>query len=573
MTERLAQNLAALARLSPEMAALVGQRGVDPAMGQATTLDRRPVLEIAGRALDSRRDPRGQAAAEAAAVDAPRVVLAGFGTGYLAEALIDRGIDLATIIVDRPESLAGAMVALDLSRLLDRVPVTCLELLRESLDVAVLRARAPRLVCHGPSLSTSSDLAALAAAWDGIPVADRPPRVLVVGPMAGGSLGPAVSTAAAARACGADVTFFDASDFAAGFRALARSDLATARQGQLTEIIGHTIADEAIGRQADLVVALAQAPLHAAALGRLRDAGIRTAFWFVENCRVLTYWRDLAAAYDRFFAIQPGTFLDRLHDAGAPQPAYLPMACDPDRHRPVALTSHERTRFGSDVSFAGAAYLNRRSVFAGLTDYDLRLWGPGWTDPALARVAAGAGLEYSPEEMIRIVAASTINLNLHSAAHVTGLDPEPDYVNPRTFEIAACGGFQLVDRREPLADLFEADEVVSFGTLEALRPLIDRYLTADDERAAIAERGRARALRDHTYAHRVRSIFREALSPALAAAAIVGVATESIDEAIATHEHGGDVTRDELLLRVLREIGLSHGMTTTRVEPDIKASA
>jgi hypothetical protein len=84
--------------------------------------------------------------------------------------------------------------------------------------------------------------------------------------MAGGSLGPAVSTAAAARACGADVTFFDASDFAAGFRALARSDLATARQGQLTEIIGHTIADEAIGRQADLVVALAQAPLHAAAL-------------------------------------------------------------------------------------------------------------------------------------------------------------------------------------------------------------------------------------------------------------------------------------------------------------------
>lgn len=535
-------------------------------MGRATTPDGRPVLERAGRALDSRRDPRGQADVEAAAVDAPRVVLAGLGTGYLAQALIDRGVDLAAIVVDRPESLAAAMQIVDLRRVLQSVPVTCLELLREPLDVAVLRARAPKLVRHGPSVATSPDLAALAEAWNGIPVAGRPPRVVVVGPMAGGSLGPAVSTAAAAAGCGADATFFDASEFAAGFRALARPGLASthglARQGQLTELVGDTIADEAIACRADLVVALAQAPLHAAALGRLRAAGITTAFWFVENCRVLTYWRELAAAYDCFYAIQTGVWLERLHEAGAARAAYLPMACDPDRHRPIGLTAAERQRFGSDVSFAGAAYLNRRRVFSGLTDYDLRLWGPGWTDPALARAATGRCVEFSSDELVRIVAASTINLNLHSAAHVTGLDPEPDYVNPRTFEIAACGAFQLVDRRTPLADLFEADEVVSFERLDELRPLIDRYLTTSDERLAIAERGRARALRDHTYAHRVRTIFHDALSPALAAAAIVGVGAVSLDEAIASHERGGSLTRDELLLRVLREM-----------TPQVRASA
>ena len=46
----------------------------------------------------------------------------------------------------------------------------------------------------------------------------------------------------------------------------------------------------------DLVIALAQAPLNASVCDRLRAAGIKVAFWFVENYRVLPYWKQVAEA-------------------------------------------------------------------------------------------------------------------------------------------------------------------------------------------------------------------------------------------------------------------------------------
>lgn len=555
-------NLLSLSKRSPAVAPRVSQLPTDGSVVAAVSTTGRPILERAGRALDSRRDPEAAADAQAASVEASQVALLGFGTGYLAEALLARGISLTTIVVDGPGPLAAAMRTRDLRHVLTRVPIVQIEDLRDPVDVATLRARAGDLVLHGPSLAESPDLRGLAAHWQAIPVADRPPRVVVVGPIAGGSLAVAESAAAGARACGADVTFFAAAEFAQAYRALGRHGAIGRnrpfRQGQLAQLIGDTVADVAIESGADLVLALAQAPLHTAALARLREAGIATAFWFVENHRVLTYWRDLASAYDWFYGIQPGEFLDRLHAAGATRPAYLPMACDPERHRPLTLGPDERERFGSDVSFAGAPYLNRRHVLSGLTDFDLRIWGPDWVDPALAPFVANGGQRFSCDEMVRIFSASTINLNLHSAAHVSGLDPQADYVNPRTFELAACRAFQLVDRRDPLPDLFDDDDLTTFSTIEELRGLIEHFLRAHDERESTAARAHARVLRDHTYAHRVERIFRDTLPAELVAAALVGERAETLDEAIARHEAAPVVCRDELLLRMVREVGQNH---------------
>lgn len=392
----------------------------------------------------------------------------------------------------------------------------------------------------------------------------RPPRVLVAGPIYGGTLETARSTARACEALGADTRLIDYGTFGAGWDAISRLPVSAAHQTRLkadyARVLGEMVIASASEWRPDLVIALAQAPLNASVCARLRNAGITVAFWFVENFRVLPYWKQVAKDYDVFFAMQDEPFLSMLRDAGAPKAVYLPTACDPDRHVPVVLTPEERRRFGADVSFAGAPYLNRQRMLLGLIDLNPKIWGDGWAGTELARLAGGGGARFNLDEMIRIFSATKINLNIHSANHVEGLDPDPDYVNPRTFELAACGAFQLVDLRQPLPDLFAEDELATFSSASELRSLIAHYLARPDERAAIAARARARVVAEHSFVHRVRRIFSETLPAALQCgagaprgghASSQGSLTSAID---ALERTSRKMTPDEAMMRVLRHV-------------------
>lgn len=387
--------------------------------------------------------------------------------------------------------------------------------------------------------------------------AARPPRVLVVGPIYGGSLETARSTARASETLGAETRLLDFDAFGAGWHALSALSMAAAHKTRLrvdyARVLGEAVVACAFEFQPDLVIALAQAPINAAVTDRLRAAGIRTAFWFVENHRVLPYWKQVAKDYDTFFAMQDEPFLSMLREAGARKAVYLPTAADPDRHVPVVLTEAEQRRFGADVSFAGAPYLNRQRMLLGLIDLAPKIWGEGWGTTEVAKLAPERGARFDLFEMIRIFAATRINLNIHSANHVAGLDPDPDYVNPRTFELAACGAFQLVDARTPLAMMFGENELVTFRSVTELREQIAYYLAHPDERAAITARARARVLAEHTFAHRVRRIFEEMLPAELQPGqkAIGRGLTEAIG---ALERTSPRMSPDEAMMRVLQHV-------------------
>ena len=553
-------NLRALAARSPSTAAVVADAGSDGPYVVTVASSGDPIVECGGRALDSRRDPAGAARRDAAPVTAAHaVVVAGLGTGYFADALRERGVRVAVIVEANAMGLAAAMRARDLRPLLSEVPVALVATLKDRIELATWRARADTVVPHAPSVAAHPDLAALVAAWPSVRVAKRKPRVLVIGPIYGGTLETSRHAVAAFTACGADARLFDGSVFASAHEAFGSlpgpSATRNSLQGGFAALLGTAIVAAATEWKPDLVFALAQAPLGDTSIQHLRALGITTAFWFVENSRVLTYWRGVAEHYDWFYAIQPGRFLEQLSEHGAVHPAYLPQACDPVQHRPIELTPADREHFGSAVSFAGAPYLNRRRVFQSLTDFGLKLWGPSWDDPVLAPYVGGTGGRFTLDEMVKIFSASTINVNLHSANHIDRLDPDPDYVNPRTFELAACEAFQLVDRRDPLRDLFRPDEVATFDSVPELRTLTARYLAHDDERREMAARARRRALGEHTFAHRIARVMRDTLAPELVAAATVGVTNESLDEAIGRLERAGTTLTDaEMELRVVREV-------------------
>ena len=82
--------------------------------------------------------------------------------------------------------------------------------------------------------------------------------------------------------------------------------------------------------------------------------------------------------------------------------------------------------------------------------------------------------------------------------------------NRRVFEIAGIGTVQLVDAKADIARSFVPDEeVVLFRSSAELR---DRALDLLAERAEIAARARARALREHTWRHRLEILITRTLS-------------------------------------------------------------
>lgn len=336
-------------------------------------------------------------------------------------------------------------------------------------------------------------------------------RVLVVLPLYGGSLPVGRYCAAALSGLGHLVEVFEAPAFHAAFTALSDLRVTPDRleylENSFLQVVSQAVAAKVETFGPDLVLALAQAPLTRQVLKRLRRDGVATAMWFVEDHRLFTYWEAFAPFYDLFAVIQREPFPEKLAAAGQPNVLYLPLAADPAVHRPLALTPVEARRYGAPVSFMGAGYPNRRRAFRELADFDLGIFGSDWEgDPVLAPRVRLSGRRVDTEEAVKIFNAATVNLNLHSSVSAEAAVVPGDFVNPRTFELAMCGAFQLTDRRALLPELFDDDAVARFSDLAELREKLAHFLSRPEERAAYAGRARARALAEHTYARRMETL-------------------------------------------------------------------
>jgi len=336
-------------------------------------------------------------------------------------------------------------------------------------------------------------------------------RILVVLPMYGGSLPIGRYCASALANLGHAVEVFEAPDFHPAFTALktlrVTSDRLEFLENSFLQVVSNAIAAKVETFEPDLVLALAQAPLSRQTLKRLRRDGVATAMWFVEDFRLFTYWEAFAPFYDVFAVIQKEPFGERLDAIGAVNNLYLPLAADPAFHRPLELSPVDRRVFGADLSFLGAGYPNRRAAFRQLLDFDFKIWGSDWDgDEALSRWVQKGGRRITPEEAVKIFSATAVNLNLHSSVDPKKLVTQGDFVNPRTFELAMCGAFQLVDERALMPELFTRDELAAFSSMEELKEKIRHFLDHPGEREAFAQRARKRALTEHCYEARMKTL-------------------------------------------------------------------
>ncbi len=499
------RNLAILEKVNPAVAKMLAQTLIPADHVLQASRQGSPYLQVGRQKLHSSYDPVKEGAEWAKAQELesgkPPVIF-GLGLGYHLFPLMASGI---SFLVVEP-SPAVARLALEVHDFTELLARDALRLGRQFHDLPM----GSELLAYPPSRRLFPQLyRRLAAFLAGESKNPGPLRVLVVSPLYGGSYPIARYATRAFRQLGHDAELLDLAPFHPGYQVLnqiTNNRKAASRLHQdLERLLGEVVLTRVRDFAPDLVFFLAQSPVNPEVLRIIKKEGPLLAYWFVEDFQVFPYWQDLAPEVDVFFVLQKEPFFQELKGHGVQNYAFLPLAADPEVYRPLTLTREEQRQYGSALSFVGAGYRNRQEFFQGLLDFDFKIWGSDWrlTSP-LGPFIQKQGARVSEEEIVRIFNASLINLNLHSSPFHAGINPQGDYLNPRVFDLAAAGAFQLVDWRSQLPEFFQPElEVVTFTSLTEVREKIGYFLAHAEERCQLALKSRERCRRDHTYTQRL----------------------------------------------------------------------
>jgi spore maturation protein CgeB len=238
-----------------------------------------------------------------------------------------------------------------------------------------------------------------------------------------------------------------------------------------------------------------------ATIKAITDAGVTTTFnWFCDDhFRFEKFSRRWAPAF-HWVSTTAACALTWYRHIGYERVIKTQWAASPAFYRRLDLP------FEYDVSFIGRVYRQRPAIIQRLRDQGVKVLvrGTGWPEGRA-----------TPEEMVAIFNQSRINLNFSDPPkyvnwfkRLLGRRQPPKQIKGRNFEIPGCGGFLLTDRAENLDDYYvPGKQIALFDGADDLVEQIRYYLSHEQERAAIAQAGFERTLRDHTYELRFNKLF------------------------------------------------------------------
>jgi hypothetical protein len=243
-------------------------------------------------------------------------------------------------------------------------------------------------------------------------------------------------------------------------------------------VSAHAIIGRAIWREVDCVIAVTGQNLHFGAVGTLRKAGILTALVCTESpYTTLERERYNAAHYDVIFTNDKAAV--GLFDKPA---VYLPAAYNPTIH----TVDGPRAPDAPDVFFVGSGFPERHALINGV-DWEgitLHLSGALWGERRRLMDNAEAATYYR---------AASISLNHHRTTrdYAGGLHIPANSaysLGPRAYEIAACGGFQLMDDSRPEAREVFGGSLATYraGDSADLERQIRYWLAHPSERTLVA---------------------------------------------------------------------------------------
>ncbi len=232
--------------------------------------------------------------------------------------------------------------------------------------------------------------------------------------------------------------------------------------------------------------------------------GIKTALWTSDVPLDFDNIIRAAPFYDYVFCA--GTEAIEVFEKNGIQGArWLPFACDPERHMPMAVTEKEKNENDRDVVFVGAYYPNRWEIIKELSEFNVGVWGPGWSRASGGEAGSmhikDVRLNYT--EWVRIYNTAKIVMAVH---YQDGKVPSYQ-ASPKIYEALACRAFLITDRQKDVLSQFEdGKHLLCFEDKDDLKDKVRYYLDHDSERRSIADNGYREVLEKHTYLHRIREM-------------------------------------------------------------------
>ena len=155
------------------------------------------------------------------------------------------------------------------------------------------------------------------------------------------------------------------------------------------------------------------------------------------------------------------------------------------------------------VVFVGARYPSREELLLRVqaAGVPVRAYGRSWSHHPVDRLrtwevrrpAIPAGRELPRSDAHRVMEAADATVNVHGSQ---------DGYTLRTFEASGIGAVHLIDRPD-VSDLYEpGEEILVYDSAEDLIDLCRRAAFDHAWAERIRQRGRARTLAEHTFAHR-----------------------------------------------------------------------
>lgn len=238
--------------------------------------------------------------------------------------------------------------------------------------------------------------------------------------------------------------------------------------------------------------------------------------WFTDDPYYMDWSRSVGKHFDIVFTNESRSVAVYRRN-GCKHVHHLPLGVDTSDFFPRDAVPE---RYRSDVLVLGTAFNNRRvflrKLLPLLSKVNVRLIGPGWEKLNLKqrRNVATRAQWVSMKEANAYYNGARIVLNLHRSARDEYLRLNTRLVpahtpNNRTFEVAACSAFQLIEARPDLASLYPPrTSVPTFHTPRECCELITYYLPRKKQRNDIADRTYRHTLETHQYIHRMQAVLK-----------------------------------------------------------------
>lgn len=241
--------------------------------------------------------------------------------------------------------------------------------------------------------------------------------------------------------------------------------------------------------------------------------GILTFIWIVEDPYELdVHTSEWLHSYDYVFT----TEIEALAYYNSHNVFYLPWGTNTEIYHPCSVP----LKYRSDFCFVGMGFKNRAEILNAIAEeikgLNVKLIG-NWEKwgaelkPCLQDYVLP--VHSRAEEVARFYAGARINLNIHRDpvddinVNTPGIGAES--LNNRTFDIAAAGGFQIVDdKRKELNKFYcPGKEIVVFRDPHDLANKIKYYLKDNTIRKEITANAFFKTVNYHTFKNRITRMF------------------------------------------------------------------